>query len=377
MVAGSDQSFIQARELGGRLRQLREDRRLTQKQLAIVLSTKEQVGVTTISSWENSSPERLPPLDRLAVYARLFSTERSFESEGPRLLRDDELTEMELKKEAALYAELRTLREQVQSPNSAPATNNQISSIWHFNDENPISIVCSEAEPQERPPYANPLHLNYTPYASFADLNALMDVYGEVKANNPSNEVEILPPEKLTHNFALNHLVFIGGAAVAKAEADTEGDKDRPDANAKTRDVERFAPNIPLPVAKAIPGTNTYGFICRVKEEWRGYISLRRNGILEEDIGLIARGPHPNVPDRTVTMLSGITSRGVHGAALCFIHRRLREKNEEFFKNTFGNTDTFCILMRVPVHDNTAFPPNLSESRNRLYEWSPETGACW
>ena len=370
MVAGSDPAFSQATELADRLRDLRKEHKLTQQQLADILSASKPVGVTTISSWENASSNQPPPLKRLEVYARLFCTNRPFASGSPRLLRDDELTEEEGQKEAELFTELRALRERVQSLDSVPATNKQPSLVWHFKDENRINIFCSGVEQEERPRYADPSHLNYTPYASFADLNALVDVYGEVRAENPSSEVNILLPEKLDNKTVLSHLVFIGGAAVAKAEADQ-------DKNAAGQDVKRFVPNIPLPTAEAIPGTNTHRFICNVDGEARGFASSRERGALIEDIGLIARGPHPNIPDRTVTMLSGITSRGVHGAALCFIDPILRESNEIFLKSAFGNTKAFCILMRVPVEDNVAMPPNLSDNTNRLYEWSAETGAHW
>ncbi len=96
-----------------------------------------------------------------------------------------------------------------------------------------------------------------------------------------------------------------------------------------------------------------------------------------QDVGLIARGPHPLVPERTVTVLSGITSRGVHGAALCFIDSRVKDTNEQYLKDTFGNADTFCLAMRIPVSNNVALPPNLRREDVRLYEWSDVTEARW
>jgi transcriptional regulator with XRE-family HTH domain len=162
MVTLSNQSSTEATELGQRLKDLRKRHRLTQEQLASVLSTEESVGGTTISSWENPSADRLPPLERLAIYARLFCTSRSFASGGPRLLQDDELSIDEREAEAALYAELRTLREQVQSPTPGPAASKRPGSIWSFPNGGPVSIVCSGAKPEEQPPYAHPTHLNYT-----------------------------------------------------------------------------------------------------------------------------------------------------------------------------------------------------------------------
>lgn len=76
-------------------------------------------------------------------------------------------------------------------------------------------------------------------------------------------------------------------------------------------------------------------------------------------------------------MLSGITSRGVHGAALCFTDSHVRLANEQYLQDAFGNADAFCILMRVKVQNNIALPPNLWRENVRLYEWSAETGTRW
>jgi hypothetical protein len=96
-----------------------------------------------------------------------------------------------------------------------------------------------------------------------------------------------------------------------------------------------------------------------------------------QDVGLIARGPHPIIPGGTVTLLSGITSRGVHGAALCFIDAHVRDTNGRYLDNAFGNVESFCLLMNIPVQNNIALPPNLWRENTCLYEWSAETGARW
>ena len=100
-------------------------------------------------------------------------------------------------------------------------------------------------------------------------------------------------------------------------------------------------------------------------------------GNLMQDVGLIARGPHPIIPGGTVTLLSGITSRGVHGAALCFIDTHVRDTNERYLESAFGNAESFCLLMNIPVQNDIALPPNLWRENTRLYEWSNETGARW
>jgi len=356
MVADSDHRSIPARRLAERLRDLREQRHLTQKQLARVLGGADALSSATVSLWEKPGSNRLPPPPRLAAYARLFCTSRSFASGTPRFLRDDELTEQEQEREAELYAELLELRERAQSTGAAAPSRDlpspeQHSLIWHFPDGRAVSIVCSDAP--DPPPYADPSHLNYTRYARHADLDALIEVFGQVRADNPASRIRILPPEELAQDFALNHLVFIGGHAAATAY---------------------FAQDIPLPVA--VPTEGTHLFTCSVGEETRKFASLGHEENLMQDVGLIARGPHPTVPQRTVTVLSGITSRGVHGAALCFTDPHVREANEQYIADTFGNADAFCILMNVAVQNNAALPPNLRRDI-RLYEWSAETGARW
>ena len=147
MVADSDHASIPARRLAERLRGLREQEHLTQKQLARVLGG----SITAVSLWEKPGSDRLPPPPRLAAYARLFCTSRSFASGAPRLFRDDELTEQEREQRTELYAELLELRERAQS--TGPATSSPgpspahqpalrpLGSIWQFPGVEAVSIV--------------------------------------------------------------------------------------------------------------------------------------------------------------------------------------------------------------------------------------------
>lgn len=362
LVADNEQLSIPARRLAERLRDLREREygQFTQKQLARALGGADPLSIATISQWEKPGSGRLPPPQRLAAYARLFCTSRSFSSGAPRLLREDELDRQERERQAELYAELLALREraiETQAATSVEPLTGPSSSIWHFPDGDAVSIVCSDAPAW--PLNANPSHLNYTRYARHADLDALIEVFGQLRTDNPASMIRILSSDELVRDFALNHLVFIGGAAVRDMDQD-------------------FAKDIPLPEAEEIPDTDTHLFRCAVGNETRELTSTRDDqGALVRDVGVIARGPHPLVPEHTVTVLSGITSRGVHGATLCFTDRRVRDANEQYLKDTFGNTDAFCIAMNILVRNNVALPPNLWREDVRLYEWSDGTGARW
>jgi transcriptional regulator with XRE-family HTH domain len=358
MVAENDQPSIPARRLAERLRDLREREHLTQKQLARILGGADALSIATISLWEKPGSDRLPPPQRLEAYSRLFCTSRSFDSDRPHLLRSNELTEQERERATELYDELIALRERAQSTNMPAQAKAQRSAIWHFPDPIAVSIVCSDAV--DPPPYAQHGHLNYSRYAKYADLDALVEVFGQVKADNPERMIRILPTARLAQDFALNHLILIGGAASDAASL--------------------FAQDIPLPTPEEIPGTDpvTHLFTCAVGEETRKFKSTwDEEGTLVQDVGLIARSPHPIIPGGTVTLLSGITSRGVHGAALCFIDSHLRDTNERYLESAFGNVESFCILMNIPVQNDVALPPNLWRENSSLYEWTADTGARW
>jgi hypothetical protein len=288
----------------------------------------------------------------------VFCTSRSFDGDRPRLLRSDELTEQERERATELYDELIALRERAQSTNVPALAKAQRSAIWHFPDPIAVSIVCSDAV--DPPPYAQHGHLNYSRYAKYADLDAMVEVFGQVKADNPERMIRILPTVALGQDFALNHLIIIGGAASGAASL--------------------FAQDIPLPTPEEIPGTDpvTHLFECTLGEETRKFRSAwDEEGALVQDVGLIARSPHPIIPGGTVTLLSGITSRGVHGTALCFIDSHVRDTNEGYLQSAFGNVESFCILMNIPVQNDVALPPNLWRENTSLYEWSAGTGARW
>src|SRR5260370_13032642 len=145
MVAENDQPSIPARRLAERLRDLREQKHLTQKRLAGILGGSEALSIATISLWEKASSGRLPPAHRLEAYSRVFCTSRSFEGDRPRLLRSSELTEHEQQRATELYDELIALRERAQSTYVPAPVRAQHSGIWHFPDPLTALIVFSAA----------------------------------------------------------------------------------------------------------------------------------------------------------------------------------------------------------------------------------------
>ena len=96
-----------------------------------------------------------------------------------------------------------------------------------------------------------------------------------------------------------------------------------------------------------------------------------------QDVGLIARGPHPHRPRGDGYLAERNHQPRRPWRRAFFIDAQLRDTNERYLESAFGNVESFCILMNIPVKNNIALPPNLWRENTRLYEWSAETGARW
>jgi hypothetical protein len=362
LTIASDQTRPGATGLAERLRDLREHgfARLTQTDLGQAIGDPgNPVSPATISAWENPGSGRLAPILRLESYARLFCTSRSFEGGVPHMIADADLTPDEHGRMTALKDELVALRRLVaerQAGETAPVAE----SMWHFPDGSRITLVCSRMAPDRRPPMASPDDLQYVRFSDLADLDALIDIYGAIRAYNPpSTRVVIAAAQDLTQRDVANHLVLIGGLAWEK--------------------VSPFlGPIFPIPIeagdpasAGAIvvddpdnPGGRKHEFKYRLVD-----------GKLVEDVGFFARGENPAAPRRTLTIVGGITTRGVHGAARCFIDHEMRERNEQYLNPRFPPGSTYCLVMRVHVINGYPTTPDLSKADNRLYEWWDTRGA--
>jgi len=334
--------------LARRLRELREREysRLTQEELGRALGgrTDEGVSPATISMWENPASDRLPPPHRLTAYARLFCTPRSFDDGSPRLIPEHELTEQERERLGELRRELLELREYAGHGTAEAAETAPVSRarpLWSFPDGAPITIVCGGLPAAAQPPQADPADLNYVRMARFADLDALVDIYGAVKANNPESLVILTTAREMTRVDALNHLVLIGNTELNLAG-------------------RWFARHLELPVKVDDTGVHRDG---------ETYTYTVDDGELIEDVGVFVRGPHPSAPHRTLTMCDGITTRGVRGAAQCFLNPTVRERNAAWVARRWPPDTTYCVVMRVPVLNGEPLPQVLEDPATRLYEW--------
>jgi hypothetical protein len=338
--------------LANRLRELREHAfvRLTQSQLGQAFGTPDDpLSPAAISMWENPASGRLPPVSRLESYALLFCTPRSFES-GVHMLSLTELTREELDRRAELRRELLDLRDRAESHQGAPSPG-RAESMWHFPDGARITLVCYRLEPENLPPHADPSHPNYVRFAGFADLDSLIDIYGAIKAHNPTSQVAIIAAEDLRYRDVASHVVLIGGKAWNTM-------------------MPWFSRIFRVPIETGDPFDRGAIVVHDTDGTEREFKYTTVDGELVEDVGFFIRGENPAAPLRTLTIVGGITTRGVHGAARCFIEPEMQDRNEEYLNPRFPAGSTYCIVMRVPVLNGYPLTPDLSIAENRLFEWS-------
>ncbi len=72
---------------------------------------------------------------------------------------------------------------------------------------------------------------------------------------------------------------------------------------------------------------------------------------------------------RTLTLCNGVCGRGVLGAVRCLTDGQLRDHNEAYLAERFGDSRRFGLLLRVPVLRGNTLTPDLNNPNMRLYEW--------
>jgi hypothetical protein len=343
--------------LAHRLRELRQQRwpevRLTQATLAKVLSSEGGVSPATVSSWENSSSPKLLPRNRLAAYARFFATRRSIETDPPQLLPLDALTDEERDAYEALEAELLSLYDGARKPSAKREV--VATRSWRFSDPGPVTLICAQLPAEETGSLANPADPNYTELLSYADLDALVELHGHIRAENSTMDVFFKPSSSVVPDDLSGHVVLLGGIAW----------------NDKT---QRLSDMTNSPVGQiSDPEICPTGEIFVLERDGGEERFLPKWGddgkTLIEDVGLIVRVPNPLNLNRSLTICNGIHSRGVLGAVRALTDARLRGSNEKYIVENFADPSNFTILMRVAVIAGQAMTPDFHVPDCVLYQW--------
>jgi hypothetical protein len=342
-------------ELALHLRYLRTDRwadsKLTQAALARALGNDVPLSPATVASWESRTAPKLPPRERVVAYAQFFATRRSLGPE-PALVPKDAFTPEEQAAHKALLDELLRLHSAARG-GAAPEAPTVARRSWHFTDSGPLTLVCAQLPGEEASPLADPDNPNYTQLLGFGDLDAMAELHGHVRAENPAMGVFYKSAPNVKADDLSGHVVIIGGIGWN-------------DVTRRLIDLSR------LPVRQEEDPTLATGEIFLVPADGgqRKYLpqSSPVTGKLMEDVGLLVRMPNPLNSNRTLTMCNGIHSRGVLGAVRTLTDARLRESNEQYIARNFPE-DQFGILMRVQVIEGETLTPDLNTEGTVLYQW--------
>jgi hypothetical protein len=341
----------QAVRLARALRSLREkewpERELTQAQLAKALSSEGRVAGATLSSWESLTNPKTPPEARISAYARFFCTERSLDGE-PHLIPEKQLTPTEV----ARFRELESRLLELSYPEERTARR-----TFLF-DAGPVIVVCPTAPADLQGPLGDVDDPNFTRLRQYGDLDALIELWGHLRAENPTLSIFHRLMTDVVSDDLSSHVILLGGVGWNKV----------------TRRFQSATSQVPI-IQTAVEDLDT-GEIFRVddgenSQDFRPeYKDLGDGNELIADVAYIARLRNPFKINRTLTICNGIHSRGVFGAVRCLTDASVREENEKYLANRFGDED-FAMLLRVPVVTNETLSPDLQNPDARLYEWSP------
>ena len=221
-----------------------------------------------------------------------------------------------------------------------------------------MTIVCAQLPQDLRAhlTYADPESADFVSLYTYADPDALIELFGHIRAVNPRTQVSFHTTEELTADHYTTHLVLLGGV----------------DWNTVTRDViER----VDLPVEQVArdddaPISDPGGFRVRSNGGTKLFPPLLDSkGHLLEDVAHFYRGVSPFNRKRTVTVCNGMYGRGTLGAVRALTDARFRDRNREYVRKRFGDAGSFSIISRVPVVDGKGLTPDWTLAENRLHEW--------
>lgn len=346
-----------ALRLARRLRDLRESQwpevQLTQVELANAFSAERNVAAATVSSWESATNPKTPNAARLVAYARFFSTPRSLEG-GPHLIPEAELTLDERN-------EFRALKEQLLGLLHGGDTKRR--STFTFAN-GPVTIICPNAPKAVQDGATGEDDPNFNEAQQYADLDALIEIFGHLRATNPDLDVYYRLHTDVEADDLSTDVILLGGIAW----------------NPVTRRFQEALGQVPVTQVED-PGLKT-GEIFVVQRDdgsqphYPVWDSPGDGGKREQvqDVGFLARLPHPFNISRTLTICNGIHSSGVLGAVRCLTDKRVREANERYLAERFPD-GRFALLLKVPIVAKKVLSPDLQNPEARLYEWPPKEDA--
>jgi hypothetical protein len=206
--------------------------------------------------------------------------------------------------------------------------------------------------------YADPASPDYVELYTYADLDALIELYGHIRAFNPDAQVHFRTAQELLPDDYTTHLVLLGGV----------------DWNVVTR---ALLDRVELPVRQVARHAESQLGGFEVKSEKRSQLfvpELDDSGQLIADVAHFYRSLNPFNAKRTVTICNGMYGRGTLGAVRALTDARFRDRNEAYVRQRFAGAETFSIIVRVSVLMGQLLTPDWTVPETRLHEW-PESAS--
>ncbi len=200
---------------------------------------------------------------------------------------------------------------------------------------------------------ADPADPNYTELLSYADLDALVELHGHIRAGNAAMDVFFTLSSQVVPDNLSGHVVLLGGIAWNEI-------------------TQRLSEMTSLPVRQVVDPAVASGEVFVVDTDGKERKFLPRwagDGALIEDVGLLVRTRNPLNSSRSLSICNGIHSRGVLGAVRALTDVRLRDSNERYIVENFADPANFAILMRVSVIAGQAMTPDFHAPGCVLYQW--------
>lgn len=365
-----------SRRLANRLRELRTHSAgvsCTQGQLANAIGASSPL----VSAWENANA--VPPEERLKAYARVFASSRVLTAAVESSSTEIELSADEEHRRRELVDELINLREEALARPVAEPAGGLGGRFWYFPGAKRIRIITTRfwASALDGIPYANPWHPNYLQTLWDADHDASLELFGHLRAENPTADVRFLDAESATSDDLTSHIIILGQGDSLLASRHASP----PDGDHRQTVLEYLARRLELPFGTRLRegGDREFDseFVVTVDESGnpRYYpymkdpakieiyrpVFLRDEGApgrprrmvggypqLEYDVAVLARMPNALNLATTVTICSGIFSRGTYGAVRALTDVNMRARNEAYLRQHL-DVDNFWLLLQVPV----------------------------
>ena len=200
---------------------------------------------------ESATNPKTPPEARISAYARFFSTERSVEGEA-HLIPEGQLTPGELDRFRELESQLLELFH---------APDRQVRRAFQF-EAGPVIVVCPDVPKKVRGPLADEKNTNFTKMQQYGDLDALIELYGRLRAQNPTLDVSYrLASEGLSSDDYSSHLILLGGIGWNKVtrhiQVSSARSRSRRSPSATSRTATSFV--LGSPTANGSPGIRSMG----------------------------------------------------------------------------------------------------------------------